>query len=221
MLGKTRDYVKKNSFSGKCRMVVHSALGNNRGVAMIYALIVGVVVMAFCLSLLLVTYTLYAQTNRQNTQLQCKLMAQTFAEQLEQDLKTNVDNSKLVEYMGASIKDNNWRSLEAEDNMEKSVDYTKLIIDCDSEVAGYTYNVIFTYIINTADEDEEEIPGGGESSEGNPGDGSAGGSGDGDAENTRNCTIYSTITCRRGDGKDRDVISYTINGEYDISIPLK
>lgn len=218
MLGKTRDYVKKNSFSQKCKRACHLALGNNRGVAMIYALIVGAVVMAFCLSLLLVTYTLYAQTNRQNTQLQCKLMAQTFAQQLEQDLKTNIDDSELVHYMGTSIKENSWRSLEAEDNMEKATDYTKLFIDCDSEVAGYTYNVVFTYIINTADEDEGDVPGGGDSSEGNP---AGGASGDGGAENTRNCTVYSTITCKRGDGKGRNAVSYTLNGEYDISIPLE
>ena len=54
-------------------------LNKNAGSAMIVALVVCVVVMTMCLMLLLVTYTLFSQTSRQNTQMQCKQMAQSFA----------------------------------------------------------------------------------------------------------------------------------------------
>ena len=58
-------------------------IGNNQGSAMITALVVGVVVAGFCLSTLLVTYTLYAQTSRQTWQLRCRSIAQSFADNIE------------------------------------------------------------------------------------------------------------------------------------------
>lgn len=211
MFKEAKACVKKYIYSvRKCRGIKTSALRNNRGVAMIYGLIVGMVVMVFCLSLILVTYTLFAQVNRKNSQLQCKMLAQTFAEELANDLMKN-DDSELKEYMGTAIKAKSWKSLDEMSQNPSDTDYTKLIVDCDSET-GYTYNVVFTYIINSAD-DGENVD--------NSGKGEEAGNGVNAPAEEVNCTVYSTIICRRGAGKDRDTTSYTTNGEYDISIPLK
>lgn len=205
MFIKARDKAKKNSLVKKCGMSIHAVLSDNRGVAMIYAIIVGTVVMVFCLSLLLVTYTLFAETNRQNTQLQCKLMAQTFAQQLEEDMKTNVATSELVKYMGDSIKDDKWRPSNSDDAVVGETRYTDLIIDCDSEVAGYTYNIVFTYTVDLSDDE---------------GDAEAGAPADVPAEGSMNCTVVAKITCVRGLKTERDAISYTVDKEFDITVPL-
>lgn len=60
---------------------------------MITALVVGIVIFAFCLSTLLVSYTLFAQVSRTQIQLGCKNMAQTTSEVLLEELKN--DNSEL------------------------------------------------------------------------------------------------------------------------------
>ncbi len=70
---------------------------DNSGVAMIVAMIVGVVVMVFCLSLLLVTYTFYAQTIKTTTNEQCKMLAQSFSETLGEDLKN--PDSDICQYL--------------------------------------------------------------------------------------------------------------------------
>lgn len=77
-------------------------LNNNRGSAMITALVVGLVILAFCLSMLLVSYTLFAQTSRQNTQLQCKNIAQSFSEELKSELEDG-KNAELTEYLKSEI----------------------------------------------------------------------------------------------------------------------
>ena len=74
--------IQKRKFQKK-----QNILRNNQsGVAMIMVLIVGAVILVFCLSLLLVTYSLFAQTSRQTTRLQCKMMAQSFSESLKEEL---------------------------------------------------------------------------------------------------------------------------------------
>lgn len=65
---------------------ISKILANNKGSAMITALVVGIIVFAFCLSMLLVAYTLFAQTSRTEVQLGCKNIAQSTAEELRMEI---------------------------------------------------------------------------------------------------------------------------------------
>lgn len=76
---------------------------DNRGVALVYALVIGTVVMTFALMLLLVTYTLFSQASRQTTNIQCKLLAESFGQNLELQLKDT--DSEMYKYIRASIYD--------------------------------------------------------------------------------------------------------------------
>lgn len=64
---------------------------------MITALVVGIIVFAFCLSMLLVSYTLFAQVSRNQVQLGCKTIALSFAEELQKELDD--DGSELSVYL--------------------------------------------------------------------------------------------------------------------------
>lgn len=59
---------------------------HNKGSAMLIAIIVSVVVVAFCLSLLLVCYSLYSSSVRKITSRQCKEIAKSLSLELEQEL---------------------------------------------------------------------------------------------------------------------------------------
>lgn len=74
-----------------------SLLKDNRGVAMIYSLVIGIVVAIFAVMLLLVTYSLYAQSSRQVGQTQCRIMADSFIESLTSELVD--EDSDLHEYV--------------------------------------------------------------------------------------------------------------------------
>lgn len=76
---------------------------DNRGVALVYALVIGTVVMTFALMLLLVTYTLFTQASRQTTNIQCKLLAESFGQNLELQLEDT--DSEMYKYIKASVYD--------------------------------------------------------------------------------------------------------------------
>lgn len=59
---------------------------NNKGAAMIVALVVMTVLMMFCLSLLLVVYSLYTSTLKKNSALQCKEACKTMSFELQSEL---------------------------------------------------------------------------------------------------------------------------------------
>lgn len=71
----------KNLLNNKKRI-----LTNNKGSAMITALVIGIVISGFVLVTLLVTYTLFAEASRQNWQLQCRNICQTFAENIGSEI---------------------------------------------------------------------------------------------------------------------------------------
>lgn len=200
---------------------------NNSGVAMIFAVIVGVVVMVFCLSLLLVTYTLYAQSSRQTTRTQCKLFAQSFQESFGQEL--NDENSSLNQYLADCINDGEWISEEeamATPSSELGSKVSELKLDMSQAVVpNYKLTVTLSYGINESDDeeettedekddqDEELTPGTpGEVVPDNP-------SGDlpGEAPGTPgngSYTVHAKIECVRDGFDTSDVQSYTIETEY-------
>lgn len=69
---------------------------------MITALVVGIIVFAFCLSMLLVSYTLFAQVSRNQVQLGCKTLALSVAEELEEELDD--DGSEISVYLKDKLK---------------------------------------------------------------------------------------------------------------------
>jgi hypothetical protein len=182
---------------------------DNRGSAMITAIVAGVVMAVFCLSLLLVTYTLYAQTARRNVQIQCKYAAGNMAAQLETQLKDK--ESELYKGLNAEIRKQNpdgsysgtWApvgnsSSEADDIIEYKLDY----LGSEEAFKAYDFDVSFRYT-KTGEEVSEA---GGEaadydgqftdSSEADPDvwDEMAGSS-----TGTGNYVVTMEITCSRGD----------------------
>lgn len=213
-----------------------AAVSDDSGVAMIVVLIVGAVVMVFCLSLLLVTYTLFAQTSRQTTQLQCKLLAQSCSEMLGEEFKN--PDSELSGYLSEQIENGSWISEDMMKGMEEgslspgTVSELTLNLGDEGALGDYNLTVTLTYSLNIAeddgsgeeDEDDDQdnnlTDGTGEESgvpETNPGGSQAGGTGSepGTAE-AGNVTysIKAFIRCMRGDGTDRDVQFYTIETIY-------
>jgi len=125
---------------------------DNRGSAMITAIVVGVVMAVFCLSLLLVTYTLYAQTAKRNALIQCKYAAGSMADLLEEELKdTSSDlNNKLEGEMRHQKEDGSFTgtwvaegnsSSEADEVIEYSMDYT----GGETALKAYDFDVSFKY----------------------------------------------------------------------------
>lgn len=202
---------------------------NNAGVAMIVVLIVSAVVMVFCLSLLLVTYTLFAQTSRQVTQVQCKILAQSTSETLKEELKK--PDSDLCIYFRNQIESGKWISEEAAKAAEEGsladdvVSELRLTLDDGNALGDYNLSVTFTYSLNLPDDD-----GGGEGDEkddqdndsddngmeeGN-GQNSSEDPGESNGEPAGNGTysIKATIKCMRGNGADRDEQYYIIETIY-------
>lgn len=61
-------------------------INNNHGSAMLIAIVVSIVVIVFCLSLLLVSYSLFTSTSRKLSQTQCRELAKTISIELEKEL---------------------------------------------------------------------------------------------------------------------------------------
>lgn len=133
---------------------------NQSGVAMLMVLIVGAVILVFCLSLLLVTYSLFIQTSRQTTRLQCKLMAQSFSESLQEELSDS--SSELSVYLGKQISEGNWKSSMDGTEEEGPEDVTNpdavselvLNLDDSATLSDYHLRVTLTYSLNAADDEE-------------------------------------------------------------------
>ena len=208
---------------------------DDSGAAMIMVLIVSAVVMAFCLSLLLVVYTLFAQSSRQTTKLQCRLFAQSFSETLGQELEK--PDSDLAVYLSKQITDGCWLSEETAKGLdpdsfpENTVSELVMQLGDEVSVSDYHLTVTLTYSLNVAedddtgdttetdDQDNEAASGGGEESAGEdnptpprendtPGEGGSVPAGNG------SYAIRAVITCIRGDSEDRDAPSYTIESLY-------
>ena len=198
---------------------------SNAGVAMVTVLIVSAIVMVFCLSLLLVTYTLFAQTSRQVAQLQCKLLAQSMFETLGEELEN--PDSELTKYLGDQIKDGYWISqnapaAEAENPAaEDAIEELLLDLDDGEALGEYQISVTLTYSLNLADDDgssegdekDDQDPDSsgqeGELPEGNPNE-----EGKQTEAGNGSYAVKASICCMRGDGKDRDAQSYTVEAEY-------
>lgn len=229
--------IQKRKFQKK-----QNILRNNQsGVAMLMVLIVGAVILVFCLSLLLVTYSLFAQTSRQTTRLQCKMMAQSFSESLKEELSDS--SSDLAVYLGKQIRDGNWKSSmggmdeEEPEDAENPDAVSELVLNLDdsSALSDYHLSVTLTYSLNAADDeesgggddedDQDDTLSGNDADSGNQQNGKQNNqqnkgtqneSGEGtDSENVvATYTVNALITCMRGDGNDRDTQYYVLETSY-------
>lgn len=202
-------------------------LKQNQGVAMIVAMIVGVVIMAFCLSMLLVTYTLFTQTSRQTTQLQCKLLAQSYVETMTKEFEKKPEDSELLTYLGERIKatDNSkWIPMDEadENNPETGITEISFLFD-DSSISGdfnYAIRTTFTYESNEVDDDED---GGGiddDDQDDTPGSGMAGGGGS-STPSGGSYIVHVTTRCVKGGEaaiSDKDSQNYTINSDFILNV---
>lgn len=87
---------------------------DNRGVALVVSIVVGMVVTTFCLTLLLVSYNLFSTTIKGGAQDQCKQLAislaQSIDEQICADKNSSLDFTSYDEQMAALMagQDNLW-----------------------------------------------------------------------------------------------------------------
>ena len=200
----------------------------NAGVAMVVVLIVGAVVMVFCLSLLLAAYTLFSQTNRQVTQEQCKILTQSTAEMLSAELKN--PDSALSGYLGTQIQSGKWISEETAKTAEPgdidadAVSKLVMTLEDGGESGDYHVAVTFSYSLNLPeddggddDDDDQDDTGNGGTSGGAESGGTSGGA---ESGGNGSYTIRAVIRCTRGDGTGRDVQFYELETVFS-SVSLK
>lgn len=209
--------------------MVKTAGSDNSGVAMLVVLIVGVVIMVFCLSLLLVTYTLFSQSSRKMTQQQCKILAQSVSEAIGEELKK--PDSELCIFLKKQMDSGYWVSEETLKDFEEDtqpvnmVSELELRLDAGASTGDYSVIVFLSYSLNLADDDGSDEGNEDDDQDDNPkGDESANVSNiannaesSGEENSTSGNNSYSirlTVKCVRGDASDKDVQSYTIETIY-------
>lgn len=211
---------------------------DNRGATMLMVLIVGAVVMAFCLSLLLVTYSLFAQTARQTTRLQCKLLAQSCEELLREELQQ--PSSDLMVYLQEQIQSGSWISEGSVTDEETASEETPgtagvvqlpLHLDTQGETGDYRVSVVLTYSVNTSEDEGGDEDGDDNDDQDHELNGTsvygsdagtvrikaAGSTSPADPpqdEPTVSYSIKSVIRCMRGDGTNRDTQYYEIETTF-------
>lgn len=206
---------------------------DNSGSAMVMTLIVGMVVMAFCLSLLLVAFTLFTQMNHNTIQFQCKTLAQSYLESLKNDF-SNPD-SDMIKYLNSKMEmpeegneiwiAQNLPESELEElKLSGLKPYKELFLQVDA--SGYTMDICMTYertqasaeegFENESDDEIEEVNTNMNSTTNEPG--TNGGTatnepGTFSSGSTFERLIHVKLTCVRGtDTNSND--SYTMEADY-------
>lgn len=187
---------------------------NNRGIAMITALVVGVVVLMFCLSMLVICYSLYAETNRKSGQIQCKEMAQSVAVELKDTFKKDCE---LTQFLKDQIRSGSWEASEDSDSFDYNYNMT-LQLSGDGDVSDICkFNTVLVELCYVEDSDSgssDDNDAGGS----NDGGSNDGGSNDAGAPNKGGIyRIYARITCARGDANNTDQ-KYSIETMYKLSL---
>lgn len=151
----------------RLRTSIYNLKKNNKGSATVVALIAGVVILAFAMSLMLVAYSLYTQINRQNIQEQCRQISESTAVSLETELAS--ENNRLAEYLKEQRlleNDRKWIPVVEADEDEfnptggnSQIGREELEMRMrlsDSKLENYIIEVTFTYTEDEAYDDEEE-----------------------------------------------------------------
>ena len=184
-----------------------SIKNDNRGVAMIVCVTIIAILVVFCFSMLLVTYTLYASQNK-NIQADRNAEAcKTLSASIRQELTDSSEESNLYKYLRYNIYQNNWPYYNPEESDHQKEDafrYFKLDKANSANIGGYPGDVeICVYwmqsdeltevtVINEAGEEEKRmIPA------------------------KKGLRLFVEVCCRSGSQ------SYTVKSEYMLSVSKK
>lgn len=193
---------------------------DNRGSAMITAIVAGVVMAAFAMSLILVCYTFYAQSAGRTIRIQCGYLAQDMCSEIMRELSDNKSDmySQLNQQVYRVNPDGTTSGIWAPKGNNRSEYFDTLEYEIDTKgvdngLNGYKLYVDFTYVLNDS---------GSEIDDGLPDD-----IFDGDQEpindkwyemesassaHTGNVTVYVKVTCK----KDKEVYSVTESVQADF-----
>lgn len=208
---------------------------NNKGVAMLMVLIVSAVVMVFCLSLLLVTYSLFSQSARQTGRLQSKLYAQSCEESIKAELKN--PDSDLNQYLKTQIQNGMWipegaGEEELANVPEEAVQEMILWLDTKGKAEGYQVKVVLTYSRNTSDDEDEgnedddqdedllnsqepaQNPQSGQNGTKTQETGNSEPAGGNNEASVISYSIHAVIRCTKGEEADRDAQYYEMETTY-------
>lgn len=221
------------AFAGTCHKKQ-----KNSGAAMVMVLIVTAVILAFCLSLLLVTYSLFSQTTRQTTRQQCRFLAQSFAEGFQAELAD--PDSDLCANLSRQIELGKWAASEdtedestdtdgkedgGKEERQDAVKELVFMLDDSAIPADYNLKVTLSYTVNTADDDGDGGDGGDDGDDQdktnpdspgqNAGSGQeSGGSTSDPDDSTKTYAITAKIRCTRGEEGGRDTQYYELETVY-------
>lgn len=189
----------------------------NQGAAMIVAMVVGVVLMAFALSLLAVSYSLFSSASQRTTQLQCRELARSIDRELQRELtepnyatyaKQKEDEGKknnlwfFVRYnLGQSNSNQSgwpyYKEGEAGHSKEDSSKYFTLDASDDSELQGWADEIsicLYWEIDDSIEEDDTSAESGLL------------------ADKDNKIILHTVIKIQRGDS------SYTLDTPYRLSV---
>ncbi|MDO5155033.1 MAG: hypothetical protein Q4D51_03615 [Eubacteriales bacterium] len=107
---------------------------NNSGSAMIMAMVVGVIILAFCLSMLMVSYSVMMNAANQRISLQCKEYAKSVSKEVERSILNGDKNDEIWMFLRYNIRQESWPYYKAgEADHEKNQAYRYFELTCDGE----------------------------------------------------------------------------------------
>lgn len=192
---------------------------NDSGVAMITAMIIGVVVMVFCLLLLMVTYILYSQSTNRVNEMQCKIIAQSGMEALRDEIRDS--DSEIHKYLADQIEAGTWLSADAAVVNPGSEAVTELELDLvdrtdSNDLYLYDVKATLSYGLNQSDDDFvlPDIDDDNDGSSGANAGGNIGGNVGGQPAGIGNVTVHIKITVIKGP-EDNPLCYITYEADYD------
>jgi len=194
---------------------------DDRGSAMITALVAGIIMSVFALSLILVSYTLYAQTANRTAQIQCDYLAEEFCTEIADELldKKSDMYKKLNDQIYRTLPDGTTTGIWAPKGNNKSeyFDTLEYEIDtkgADSGLSGYKVLVNFTYVLRDAGADiDDALPDDIYDEETSPVDDNWYEMDAASSSNTGNTRVYIKVTCEKG--KEMYSVQKSVDVEFD------
>lgn len=179
---------------------------DNRGSAMIVSLVIGTVVMVFCLSLLLVSYSLYTSTVKNAKYEQCKQITESYSRYLDaslvapaysdiEDMYTDLNNSKnnIWFYLRYNLLQDNWPLYvfdeSTDEDEKKAYRYFKVVPSNDGNGFSKYASNISTCMYLVKDEVDEDIE-----------------------DKEKNYYLHVIVECDLGD------VSYRVENIYNLNI---
>ena len=176
-------------------MKLRQKIQKNDGVAMIVCITIISILVIFCFSLLLASYTFYASQNK-NTQSDLNAeAAKTLSMALREELTESSEKSNLVKYLRYNVQQDSWPYYEPSTSgheAEYAKRYFNLNVNGDTVLDGYPGMVsVSMYWMLPEPEEEEETP---------------------DADDINRTRLFIEVECKSGSQ------SYVVVSEYQLSV---